>query len=78
MKKGVGVPIADRPDKLAGIVHTRACGELTDAEALAHQHDLKADPDFNPAYREFLDFSEVEPFRITPSGIRISATGTKH
>ncbi len=65
------MPVTYRIDKLAGVVHTQACGELTDAEALAYQRGLKADPDFDPSYREFFDFSKAKPFRITPSGIRM-------
>ncbi len=68
------MPVEYRIDKLAGIVHTLAYGELTDAEAMAYHDGLKADPDFEPSYREFFDFSEVEPFRITPPGIRTLAS----
>ena len=68
------MPVEYRINKLAGIVHTLAYGELTDAEAMAYQNGLKSDPDFEPSYREFFDFSDVEPFRITPPGIRILAS----
>ena len=68
------MPVEYRIDKLAGVVHTEAYGELTDEEALEYQRGLRANPDFDPSYREFFDFSEVEPFRITPQGIRSLAS----
>ena len=70
------MPVKYRIEKLADIVHAEAYGALTDTEALAHQRDLKADPDFDPSYREFFDFTAVTPFWITPQGIHILAANS--
>ena len=70
------MPVKYRIDKLARIVHSQAGGELTDAEALTNQFGLKADPDFNPSYREFFDFSRVKPFSMTARGIQSLASSS--
>jgi len=61
-------------DKQREIVFTRAWGDLTDEDALAHQRRLSADPDFDPGFRQLLDFSEVSTFEITPNGVRLLAS----
>ena len=70
------MPVKYRIDKLVVIVYAEARGRLTDVEALGYQRDVKADPRFNPAYREFLDCSEVRVFEVTPQGLRILASGS--
>lgn len=67
------MPVEYRIDKVAGIVHTRVVGELTDDEALVYQRGLRADPDFDLSYREFFDFSEVESFPMTPRDLQMWA-----
>ena len=70
------MPVKYRIDKLARIVHSQAGGKLTDAEALTNQFGLKADPNFNPSYREFFDFSDVKPFSMTARGIQSLASSS--
>ena len=67
------MPVEYRIDKLAAIVHTQAYGDLTVGEAMEYYDGLKSDPDFEPTYREFFDFSGVGLFTITPSGMRTLA-----
>jgi hypothetical protein len=74
--EGVGVAVVYRIDKLDGIVHTEASGTLTDPDVREYQHRLKADTNFDPAYREFFNLSEVNDFRLTLMGIRIWAANS--
>jgi len=69
------MPVKYEIDKQRGIVFTRASGGFTDADALAHQRQLKSDPDFDPGYRQLLDFSDVNTFELTPAGVRSLASG---
>ena len=70
------MPVYYQIDKPARIVHAEAYGKVTDAEVLAYQRRLRADPDFDSSYRELFDFTAVTPFWITPNGIRVFATNS--
>lgn len=63
------MPIEYEIDRRRRLVHTKAWAELTDEEALTHQRRLKSDSEFDPGFRQFLDFTAVEHFGITPKGI---------
>ena len=69
------MPLKYEIDKQRGIVFTCASGGFTDTDALADQMRLKADPDFDPEYRQLLDFSDVNTFELTPAGVRSLASG---
>ncbi len=70
------MPVKYRIDKRVGIVHAEAHGALIDAEVLSYQHDLRVDPDFDPSYREFFDFSGATLFWITPLDVRALASSS--
>ena len=63
------MPVEYEIDRRRRLVHTRAWADLTDEEALRHQRRLKSDPEFDPGFRQLLDFTEVEHFGISPEGI---------
>jgi hypothetical protein len=59
-----------RIDPERQIVFSTGTGCLTDADMFAHQDRLRADPLFQPHFRQLLDSREVEKFEITPECIR--------
>ncbi len=69
------MPIEYEIDRRRRLVHTRAWAELTDEEALTHQRRLKSDSEFDPGFRQLLDFTAVEHFGVTPEGIHKLASG---
>ncbi|HTQ58723.1 MAG TPA: hypothetical protein VMI32_00745 [Candidatus Solibacter sp.] len=47
-----------------------ATGVLNKEDALAHQNRLRADPDFDPAYSQLLDFRHVTQIELTAADIQ--------
>ncbi len=52
------------------IVYSRAWGEFTEADVLAHRQHLKADPQFDSTFRQLADFSGVTRLAISATSIR--------
>jgi len=52
-----------------GIVFSRGFGVITDDELREHVRKLKSDPNFQPTFRQFADFSGVTVVEITTNGI---------
>jgi hypothetical protein len=57
-------------DVASGIVYTRGWGVLTDAEIAAHAETLRADPRFDPGFRQIVDFRELNDIRVSGAGVR--------
>lgn len=57
-------------DVARGLVVTRLWGRLTDEDLIDHQQRLRTDPEFDPGFRQFADFSDVEETTIAPEVIR--------
>jgi hypothetical protein len=53
------MPTSYEIDPTRSLVVSRAWGLLTDAEVGDHYRDLRADPGFNPAFRQLADLREV-------------------
>jgi hypothetical protein len=52
------------------IVYSRAWGEFTEADVLAHRQHLKANPQFDSTFRQMADFSGVTRMAISAASIR--------
>lgn len=57
-------------DVARGIVFSRGWGVTTDEHIAAHAETLKADPRFDPAFRQIFDFRELTEIRVTGAGVR--------
>ncbi len=55
------------------LVWSRAWGVFTNDELVAHSRHLRADPRFRPDFRQFIDFTAIEKFKVTASGVREAA-----
>ena len=51
------------------LVLSRGGGEITEEEALDHQHRLAANPDFEPAGRQLMDVSQATNILISADGV---------
>ncbi len=69
------MPASYRIDKARGVVFSHYSGLLTDDDILDHQRRLKADPEFDPTFRQLLDMREIEELTATAEGIRQLARG---
>lgn len=56
-------------DAARGIVFSRAFGVITDDDLREHARKLKSDPQFQPAFRQFADFSGVTGVEVTATGV---------
>ena len=52
------------------IVYSRAWGEFTEADVLAHRQHLKANPQFDATFRQLADFSGVTRFTISATSVK--------
>ena len=52
------------------IVYSRAWGEFTEADVVAKRQRLKADPRFDPTFRQLADFSGVTRIAISTASIK--------
>lgn len=59
------MPAFYKIDKQRRFVLSTLSGEITYAEALAHQRNLSADPDFDPAFSHIADFTYASLARIS-------------
>ncbi len=57
-------------DVAAGIVYSRKWGVLTDEQVAAHAETLRADPRFDPGFRQVADFRELTDLRVSGNGLR--------
>lgn len=60
-------------DSTRSIVFSRAWGILTDDELLWHAQTLRADPRFDPAFRQIGNFLDLSEVRVTAEGVRTLA-----
>jgi len=70
------VPAWYRIDKSRGLVMSNGSGLLTAAEILAHQKQLMNDPDFDPQFSQFWDFTAVTAIQINGDDVRAIAAAT--
>lgn len=64
------VPTFHKIDKKRRFVLSMVFGEFTYAEALAHQRDLSADPDFDPTFVHIVDLMDGTPAKISAEELR--------
>ena len=57
-------------DAAHGLVFTRAWGVLADDEIIAHALVLRADPRFNPSFRQIVSFLDTTKIILTSEAIR--------
>lgn len=60
-------------DVSRGIVFSRAWGILTDQHIADHAAALRADPRFDPGFRQIIDFGDVTEILVTTQGVRAVA-----
>jgi hypothetical protein len=60
-------------DLQRGLVFTRGWGVFTDHELLWHAETLRADPRFDPEFRQVVSFLDVSEVRVTAEGVRALA-----
>jgi len=63
-------------DKQRRLVITTGLGRVTLAEALAHQEQLRKDPDFDPSFSQIMDLTRITEFALEANDIRRLAQGT--
>jgi hypothetical protein len=67
------VPASYEIDKDQKLVFSTASGVLTLDDGLAHQDQLLADKDFDPAFSQLIDFTGVTEMAIDSAGVRALA-----
>jgi len=67
------MPATYRLDLGNRVVWSRAWGALTDEELQAHSRALRADPRFEPSFRQLQDLTDVGEPRVTPKGLLVLA-----
>ncbi|MGE0441177.1 MAG: hypothetical protein AB7L66_01635 [Gemmatimonadales bacterium] len=67
------MPIAFRIDASAGLVSSRATGELLDGDLLDHQRRLREHPDFAPHLNQLFDLRGATAARLSTAAIRTLA-----
>ncbi|MGB6430592.1 MAG: hypothetical protein WBF06_08395 [Candidatus Acidiferrales bacterium] len=70
------MPASYRIDKPRRVVLSVGSGRLTASDILAHQQKLVQDPDFDPAFSQFWDFTTVVENDITADDVRTIAAIT--
>jgi hypothetical protein len=55
------------------VVLTTASGVFALADALAHQDQILADPDFDPRYSQLLDFTHIIKIELSTTDVRTLA-----
>jgi|SRR5689334_16277827 len=56
-------------DKERRLVITTVWGPLTLADALAHQHSLGKDPDFDPSFSQVMDLTQITQYDVDANDI---------
>jgi len=56
-------------DKERRIVFSSGTGALTREDILDHQDRLLSDPDFDPTFSQFIDFTGVTDFKMGPDDV---------
>ena len=67
------MPAEFRIDRSRKMVFSSARGVVTDQEVLAHQDRLRNDPDFEPSFWQFIDFTHATQVDLSVKTIRILA-----
>ena len=57
-------------DVASGVVYSRKWGVLTDEQIAAYSETLRADPRFDPGFRQIADFRELTDIRVSGAGVR--------
>ena len=60
-------------DLQRGLVFSRGWGVFTNEELLWHGRTLRADPRFDPGFRQIVSFLDVTEVRVTAEGVRTLA-----
>lgn len=67
------MPATYRLDLALRVVWSRGWGALRDDELAAHSRALRADPRFEPSFRQIQDLTDVATFDVTSAGLRLVA-----
>ena len=68
------MPVTYTIDLERRLVFSSASGNVTAAEILNHQNLLMRDPDFDPTFRQLLDFSGTTNVSVSSDEVRMLAT----
>jgi hypothetical protein len=64
------MPAFYKIDKERRLVLSYGTGAFNKQDALAHQDQLLADPDFDPTYSQLLDFTHITQVDLTAADVR--------
>ena len=64
------MPVLYTIDLERRLVSSSASGDVTASEVLDHQNRLMSDPDFDPTFRQIIDFSETKSVSVSSDDIR--------
>jgi hypothetical protein len=67
------VPLTYRIDPTQRVVWARAWGVFTDGELVAHSRHLRADPRFQPDFRQLVVGTEIGDLQATRQGLTLLA-----
>jgi hypothetical protein len=60
-------------DQTRSLVFSRGWGVFTDEELYWHASTLRADPRFDPGFRQIVNFLDLTDVRVSPEGVRTIA-----
>ena len=67
------MPISYDIDKKQRLVTSRLSGVVTNEDVDNHNRTLRADPDFDPSYRQLIDLSGITEIRVTTPKVTATA-----
>lgn len=67
------MPVVLKIDRRRQVVYSAFYGKTTDEEVAAHRDAIAADPDFNPAFSEIVDFTGVTEAAMSEASLAAMA-----
>jgi hypothetical protein len=67
------MPVVLKIDRQRKVVYSAFHGKTTDEEVAAHRAAIAADPDFNPAFSEIVDFTGVTEAALSEASLAAMA-----
>jgi hypothetical protein len=67
------MPVVLKIDRRRKVVYSAFYGRTTDEEVAAHRDAIAADPDFNPAFSEIVDFTGVTEAALSETSLAAMA-----
>ncbi|HKW74680.1 MAG TPA: hypothetical protein VJN64_04075 [Terriglobales bacterium] len=67
------MPVVLKIDRRRNVVYSAFYGKTTDQEVAAHRDAIAADPDFDPAFSEIVDFTGVTEVALSEASLAAMA-----